>query len=270
MAFILSKLFWFLFNPGNLLVLGLVTGYLAGFAPWKRFRRLGRIVLVTTLGAMLAVAILPLGSWLTVPLEERFPAPAVLPEGVAGIIALGGAFHLRRSADRGTAQLNEYGERMIAFADLARRFPEARLIFTGGSGSLRDHEIRESDFVPGLMADLGIDPGRILFERESRNTHENAVYSKRLAKAPPGEVWLLITSAFHMPRAMGVFRAAGWDVVPYPVDYQTSGPGQGRLGFSLTSGLYLLGLGLHEWVGLAAYRALGWTTAFYLAPKPRS
>ncbi len=268
MTFISSKIFWFLFNPGNLLVLGLLAGYLAGFAPWARLRRLGRIVLGTTLGAMLAVAILPIGSWLTLPLEERFPAPAVLPQRVNGIVALGGALHLRRSADRGAAQLNEYAERMIAFADLARRFPEARLIFTGGSGSLRDRAIRESDFAPGLMADLGLDPGRVLFERESRNTYENAVYSKRLAKAPPDEVWLLVTSAFHMPRAMGVFRAAGWNVVPYPVDYQTSGPGQGGLGFDLAGGLQLIGLGLHEWVGLAAYRALGWTATLYPAPKP--
>jgi uncharacterized SAM-binding protein YcdF (DUF218 family) len=269
MAFVLSKIFWFLFNPGNLLVLGLLAGFLAGFAPWGRLRRLGRIVLGTTLGAILAVAILPLGSWVTAPLEERFPAPAVLPQEVRGIIALGGAFHLRRSADRGTAQLNQHAERMIAFANLARRYPEARLIFTGGSGSLRDREIRESDFAPGLMAELGIDPGRILFERESRNTYENAVYSKRLAKAAPGEVWLLVTSAFHMPRAMGVFRAAGWKVVPYPVDYQTSVPGWGELGFDLTGGLQLLGLGLHEWAGLAAYRVLGWTVELYPAPKPR-
>ncbi len=219
---------------------------------------------------MLAVAILPMGSWVTVPLEERFPAPSVLPERVAGIIALGGALHLRRSADRGTAQLGEYAERMIAFADLARRFPDARLIFTGGSGSPRDQDIRESDFVPEIMADLGIDPGRVLLERDSRNTHENAVYSKRLAGAPPGGVWLLVTSAFHMPRAMGVFRAAGWNVAPYPVDYQTSGPGRGRLGFSLAGGLHRLGLGLHEWAGLAAYRVMGWTATLYPAPKPGS
>jgi len=267
MAFVASKIFWFLFNPGNLLVLGLLSGYLAGFTPWRRVRRLGQMVFKAALGAMLAVAVLPLGYWLMVPLEERFPAPAVLPQTVTGIVALGGAFHLRRSADRGSPQLNEFAERMIAFADLARRYPEARLVFAGGSGSLRDQDIRESDFAPDLMSVLGIDPGRVLFERESRNTYENAVFAKRVAKAVPGEVWLLVTSAFHMPRSMAVFRAAGWNVVPYPVDYQTSGPGHGGLGFSLTGGLRLLSLGLHEWVGLAAYRVLGWSATLYPAPE---
>ncbi len=268
MTFGFAKIFWLLFKPGNLLVFGFLAGYLAEFTPWRRIRRLGRIVLGATLGAILAVAILPIGSWLTGPLEDRFAAPAGLPERVDGVIVLGGAIDLRRSVDRGTAELNQHAERMIAFADLARQYPKARLIFAGGSGSLYDQKHKESDFAPRLMADLGIDPRRVVFERESRNTYENALYTKRLIGPRPDETWLLVTSAFHMPRAVGVFRAAGWDVMPVPVDYQTSGPGQASLGFDLTGSLRLIGLGLHEWVGLAAYRALGWTATFYPGAKP--
>ena len=267
MSFSFSKIFWFIFNPGNLVVLGLAVGILAVFMPGHRTRRFGRGVLAFMLGAILALAVLPIGPWLVGPLEERFAAPAAMPNRVDGVIVLGGAFSLKRSAARRTAQLNEYADRMVAFAALARRYPAARLVFSGGSGDLLDQESRESDFAAGLMADLGIAPERIVFERDSRNTYENALYAKRLAKPQPGEVWLLVTSAFHMPRAMGVFRMARWTVVPYPVDYQTQGPGQAGLGFDFAGGLRLATLGLHEWIGLAAYRAFGWSTSFYPAPS---
>jgi uncharacterized SAM-binding protein YcdF (DUF218 family) len=127
---------------------------------------------------------------------------------------------------------------------------------------------KESDFAPGLMAELGIDPARVIFERDSRNTYENALYTKRLAEPGPDEVWLLVTSAFHMPRAVGVFRQAGWRVVPYPVDYQSGGLDHAGLGFDLVGGLDLIDLAVHEWLGLGAYRAFGWTDALYPGPAP--
>lgn len=267
MGFTLSKIVWALAEPGTLLVLVLGLGALGALAPWRRVRALGRGLLGLGVLALVAVAVLPLGAWLLVPLEERFPAPRRLPERVDGVVVLGGAIRLSVSADRGSAELNEYADRMTTFAALARRFPEARLVFAGGSGSLGRREHREADFAVGLFADLGLDLGRIQFERDSRNTRENALFSRDLVRPQPGETWLLVTSAFHMPRAVGVFRRLGWVVTPYPVDYQTGGAQSIGLGFEVTRSLTLLSRGLHEWLGLVGYRILGWTDRLFPAPR---
>jgi uncharacterized SAM-binding protein YcdF (DUF218 family) len=270
MLFGLSKVFWVLCNPGALLVIGAALGGLARFAPWRRVRRLGSALVGLTIVAMVAVAVLPLGAWLILPLEERFPRPEALPAQVDGIVVLGGAIDPARSAARDEPELNEHAERMIAFAALARRYPEARLIFTGGSGRLTDQTNREADYAVQVMADLGIAPDRVMYERESRNTAENARFALKMAKPRPGERWLLVTSAFHMPRAVGAFRFAGWPVTPYPVDYCTEGPGEAGLGFDLPGDLALLTLALHEWIGLAAYRTLGWTGSLFPGPDGAS
>ncbi|MFQ5773139.1 MAG: YdcF family protein [Kiloniellaceae bacterium] len=269
MLFVLSKVFWTVFNPGTLLVVFTVCGALALLAPWRRVRGAGRAVLALALLAMLAIAILPLGTWLLAPLEDRFPSPDRLPAQVDGIIVLGGALDLRRSAARNAAELNEHADRMTAFAALARRYPDARLVFAGGSGLLTDQEHRESDFALGLLAALGIGPQRLAFERESRNTHENALYSKEMVRPQAGEAWLLVTSAFHMPRAVGAFRRVGWDVTPYPVDFLTGGRAEADLGFEFTRSLALVTLGLHEWIGLIVYRVLGWSDRVFPAPEHR-
>jgi uncharacterized SAM-binding protein YcdF (DUF218 family) len=267
MLFGLSKVFWTVFNPGALLVIAAALGGLFRFAPWRRVRRLGSVLVGATIVSMLAIAVLPLGAWLILPLEERFPRPEVLPAQVDGIVVLGGAIDLSRSTARGEPELNDHAERMIAFAALARRYPEARLIFTGGSGALTDRVHREADYAVQVMSDLGIAPGRVRYERESRNTAENARFTMKMAAPKPGERWLLVTSASHMPRAVGAFRHVGWRVIAYPVDYFSGGPGEAGLGFDLTGGLDLLTLALHEWIGLAAYRMLGWSDSLFPGPE---
>jgi uncharacterized SAM-binding protein YcdF (DUF218 family) len=151
---------------------------------------------------------------------------------------------------------------MTEFVALARRYPDAKLVFSAGSASVFPDQPPETDGAKLLFGELGIDPSRVIFEDRSRNTYENAVFSKALATPKPGEIWLLVTSASHMPRSVGVFRAAGWTVVPWPVAYKTGGPYTVRFG-----GHFLhLDLALHEWIGLAAYRVLGRTNALFPAP----
>ena len=265
-VFDISKIFWALAAPGTLIALGLLVGGAAVLTPWRRVRRAGRGLLGFAIALVVAISVLPLGTWLLVPLEERFPAPKILPAKLDGIVVLGGAISLGVSADRGSAQLNQHGERMISFADLARRYSDARLIFTGGSGSRGDQENRESDFAPALFEKLGIERDRIMFERNSRNTHENAVFTKAAARPRDGEVWVLVTSALHMPRTMGVFRRIGWSMLPYPVDYLTGGHLKFDMGFEFLRSLDLVSLGVHEWIGLAAYRLLGWSDRFFPGP----
>lgn len=275
MLFVLSKVFWTLANPGALLALAAFFGLLGLAVPRERVRRLARRLLVVLAAAIVAVAVLPLDRLALTALEARFPAPAALPASVDGIVVLGGAIQLRRSIDRGAAQLNEYADRMVAAVALARRYPDARLVFTGGSSLVLDQAHREADYARQVFAALGLDQSRVVYESRSRNTHENATLTKRLVAPEPGETWLLVTSAFHMPRAVGVFRQAGWEgLIPYPVDYLTGGwEVAWRPRFSLTASLRGLSLAFHEGIGLLAYRLLGRTDSLYPGPgdaPPRS
>lgn len=253
MTFALSKIFWMVVQPGNLLLLLLLLGLLLGLTRW---RRLGRWLTAGVALAFLAIAILPLGDWLIVPLEQRFPGPDKLPDRVDGIIVLGGAVSVGATVEYGRPALNGHAERMTEFIALARRYPQAKLVFTGGSAALLgDGKVTEADVAQFLFETIGPAPERVIYESESRNTFENAVNSKRLVAPNDGETWLLVTSAFHMPRAVGVFRKAGWTVQPYPVDYKSRRRPQMRVG--LSGGLSMLHFATHEWIGMVAYHLLG-------------
>jgi uncharacterized SAM-binding protein YcdF (DUF218 family) len=264
MSFLLSKLLWPLVTPGNALLLLLAIGAGLLFTRWRRAGR--RLVLAVTIG-LAAVAVLPVGDWIVAPLENRFPRP-VPPAHVDGVVVLGGAVESERFVERGEIGLNAAAERFTALIELARRYPQARLVYTAGDPSLRGvaPNPREAVAARRLYASLGFEAARIAFEDEARNTFENAVDAKALARPEPGETWLLVTSAWHMPRAIGVFRRQGWPVVAWPVDYTTTGrlwPGKG---IELAGELAMIDRGAREWAGLVAYRLLGYTDALFPGP----
>jgi uncharacterized SAM-binding protein YcdF (DUF218 family) len=262
----LSKAFWLFAQPGNLLVLLLVLGCLFLFTRWQGF---GRFLVALVALAMLVIAIVPVGRWVLAPLENRFPQLTDLPPKVDGIIMLGGGINTVMTEARNQPQVNEHADRFLAFADLARRYPQAKLVFSGGGPSLRGGTFREADASREAMDWMGMDTGRVVFEHESRNTFENVVDSKTLVHPAAGEVWLLVTSAYHMPRAVGIFRSQGWPVIPYPVDYQT-GAGQDDWANSadFLTNLDQLSLGLKEWAGLLANNWLGHSDSQLPAPQP--
>jgi uncharacterized SAM-binding protein YcdF (DUF218 family) len=264
--FTLSKIFWLLASPDSLYLILLCTGAVLTFTRW---RRAGVKLLVGMSVVGVVVATVPFGTWLLIPLENRFPTVTALPDRVNGVVVLGGAVRQHITAARGQPALTGAAERMTEFVALARRYPSARLVFTGGSGSLFDQSLKETMVARALFTQLGLDVSRIVFEDRSRNTYENAVMTRELVAPKPGETWLLITSAMHMPRAHGAFAKAGWRVIPYPVDYQTTGIYDWGFGFSLSSGLDGIAYAMHEWIGLVAYRAMGWTDAIFPTPQPR-
>ncbi|MDH5749991.1 MAG: YdcF family protein [Rhodospirillales bacterium] len=263
MFFYLSKIIWIFLDPGNLFLIVLVSG---GILLVTRWRRTGlRLIGLSTLFALI-IAIVPVGTWLSGVLEDRFPAIKALPDKVDGIIVLGGVINPRLTQARGQPAVGGAVERLLAFAQLAKRYPEANLVFTAGSGSLLHQNLKEAHLVGPVFEQLGVNPARIIYEDQSRNTFENATYSRRLVNPGAKENWILVTSAFHMPRAVGCFRKIGWNVIPYPVDYSTLGNNDLQLRFNFTYGAGRLGGALHEWLGLFVYWITGKTDAFIPAP----
>jgi uncharacterized SAM-binding protein YcdF (DUF218 family) len=269
MSFILSKVLGVLLDPATLLLLLFgAGGGLLGFAgrhPMSRMRKLAVRLLAFGAASALFLAIFPLGLWLTSVLESRFPAPSPMPDRVDGIIVLGGFIDPVASRERGRPSVGGAVDRLFAFLSLSRQYPSARLVFTGGSGSLLNPEASEAPLARQLLAEMGFDVGRVIFEDKSRNTWENAEFSKQLVDPKPGETWLLVTSAAHMARSVGCFRKAGWEVAAYPADWRTR-PGQPVLRFDLAGGLGHLGNALHEIYGLAAYYMMGRTSALFPSP----
>ena len=254
--FIASKLIGALLRPDTWIVIALACIALALIL---QRRRIALWISSITLGMLVVLSVLPLGDLLLQRIERRYPANPNL-DAVDGIIVLGGGEDARGSAYWGQVQLKEGAERFTAAMELARRFPEAQLLFTGGSGALRDvagAATSEASIAEGFFLAQGIAPERLLLEGQSRNTAENARLSLTLADPVPDETWVLVTSAFHMPRAMRSFDAAGWDgLVAWPVDYRTSGFGDG-IGWDLTQNLSVLNTAIREHVGQLAYRLTG-------------
>lgn len=248
--FVVSKLFWALVRIETWFVLLILLALWALSA--GRVRR-ARGILWVTLLAFLAIGFLPLGDRMLHRLESTHAVPELSGE-VDGIIILGGAEDGPRSAFWGVTQVNEAAERIIAGAILARAHSGARVVFTGGSGALIQVEDRGADWAGRMLVDLGVAPERLVLERQSRNTAENAVMSRRLAEPVEGEVWVLVTSGFHMPRALQSFAGAGWTgIVPYPVDFRSL-PEVRAIGWDPAARIGTLNLVLKEGLGTLAYR----------------
>lgn len=249
MFFVVSKIAWIIASPINVLLFGALIGVLLCYGRRARF---GRVLALAAILVLLAAAILPLGRVLIAPLEDRFPVPPSDLPAPAGIIVLGGAIDDTTSAARGQTIFDEGGERITEAVILAKRFPEARIVYTGGTAS----------FVPGakstealrareLMAEMGVARDRITIEDKSRNTAENARFTAAIVRPEASQRWIIVTSAFHMPRAMGVFEKAGFQPIAYPVSFYTLGRWRGDLRLN-----YWPGMGHSERLGSA--RRFGW------------
>ena len=255
--FYLSKLFWLVAKPGNALFLLILLGVIL---LWSKRAQWGRLILTVTVAGMVVVAFIPVGKWLLHPLEHRFPINPELPEKVDGIIVLSGGVGAKPTAVMNQIQVNEQVDRELAFMRLALRYPEAKLLYTGGSSSLTHQQFKGADAARRMMEEQGFDVGRVVFERESRNTVESALLSQSIMLPKEGENWLLITTAWHLPRSVGVFCKVGWATIPYPVDFSTTKEGGFGLNFSFAGHLNGLEIGVKEWLGLTAYWLSGKTT----------
>jgi uncharacterized SAM-binding protein YcdF (DUF218 family) len=264
--FVLSKTLGIMLLPVNFLI---GIGLLGAILLVTRFASLGRKFLIAGFVLLALAGFSPLGNLLIYPLESRFP-PWDAARGVPdGIIILGGSIDPDVSVARGIPIVRSAPDRIIAAAALARKYPNARVVFSGGSANLISNDAREADFAGAIFESLGIAKSRMIMERRSRNTFENAEFSRALVAPKAGERWLLVTSAYHMPRSVGLFRKAGFPVEPYPVDWRTGG--RDDL-FTFTNiavdGLSRTDIAVREWMGLIAYRATGKIDELLPGPEP--
>lgn len=240
---------WLFVKPSQLILIAAVLG--VAFWRWRmgRWCRGAAVVLVVIF------ALLPTAAWLMKPLETRFPIPPAF-DRVDGIVVLAGSEIVTLSELYGQPQLDAMGDRLTTFLTLAARYPEARLVHSGSR--------EEAAVARGVILGIGTPPDRVRFEEDSRNTCESAAATRALVSPAPSERWLLVTSAFHLPRAVACFRAVGWNVVPYPADFQR---GPDRWYFGLVGNLNDSDLASHEWLGLVYYRLRGFTRELFPAPS---
>ena len=253
--FITSKLFSFATQPLAWAVLLLLCGLIC--LPLRRKWGMG-----LSWGALLMMLLLgwqPLPDLLLRHLEGQYaemPPHADL-SGYAGVVVLGGAMEAGHVQEAHTQPLlNNAAERMTAPVALLRRYPKLRLVFTGGEGTLLGTGPSEAERARIFFESLGLTGKTVAYEAASRNTFENARFAAKLPGVDVKQRWLLVSSAWHMPRAMASFTRAGWNVTAYPVDFRT-----GRFTpwsqYSLLSSSEHWQLVLHELLGLLAYRLAG-------------
>ena len=264
MFFVLSKVLWFLVQPLNLIALLVIGSVLAS---WRGKARAARRMAVMAMLGLITPIVVPVDRWLLAPLEQRFTAPDPMPQKVAGIILLGGAQRPALTAHWKQPELNASAETLITFVALARRYPLAKLVFSGGSGDIFHQELSEGETVRLFLEQQGFEGSRVQYENKSRNTYENALFSQRLLQPKQEENWLMITNARTVPRAMGVFRKLGWNVTPVPADHTVIPLGEWEPRFNLALEFTVINEGLHEWLGLIAYYVSGKSNDLFPAPQ---
>jgi uncharacterized SAM-binding protein YcdF (DUF218 family) len=265
MFFVFSKTLGFLVTPSNFFVVAAAAGACLMLTRWRR------LALTLLIGGVVMLAVLglsPLSNVLLLTLSERFPAWQAGNADPDGVIVLGGVIDPEVSAERGQVELDSSAERALALLSLARRYPKAKIVFSGGSGNLIMDPVAETRFAKALLAEFALTGDRFVFEETSRTTYENALNTFQLLKPKPGDRYLLVTSSFHMPRSIGAFRRVGFEVEAYPVDWRTRGWRDATLPFDrVSAGLSRADVALHEWTGLLGYWLTGRSSELLPAPR---
>lgn len=263
MFFILSKTLGVLTQPSVFLI---VVGFFGLALVLTRWRRAGKKIALASLVLLLLLGLFPVGNVLLHVLEARFPKWDAARGAPDGVVVLGGAISPSMSRAYGEPSVGGNAGRILGMAQLARAYPQARIIYSGGDGTLSGREGAEADYVPPLLELFGLPRDRVILEARSRNTVENAIFSKAIANPKPDERWLLVTSARHMPRAIGIFRQAGFAVEAYPVGWRTGPQPDFSPSGNIVANLSELDGAAYEWVGLLAYWVTGKSSALFPAP----
>jgi uncharacterized SAM-binding protein YcdF (DUF218 family) len=249
MFFLISKTIGAMLIPSNLLI---TIGVLGLILIRGRYSTLGRKLLIVCVAGFIVCGVLPTGYLLLNPIETRFPTWSSANGAPDGIVVLGGGV-----------------ERVIAAVKLSRQYPKMRVVYSGGNPDLVQGDgAAEADLAEPQLVALGLERERLLLDRQARNTQENAEFAKALARPKPGERWLLVTAAYQMPRAVGIFRKVGFTVEAYPLDHWKKRDELLPLHTTFLDRVRLTDLAVREWIGLIAYRLAGRTTELLPSPEP--
>jgi len=213
---------------------------------------MGRRLAIASAILFVIIGILPTGVWLTRPLENQYPRPS-WPSHVDGVLVLGGGLHTEIIASRHAPATEVTEGRLVSAYELARHYPSARIVFSGGSGVIGGERFPEAQAAKYIFEQMGLDPNRLTLEDQSHNTFENISFSQKLVKPRSDEIWVLATAAIQLPRAMQVAERMHWKLIPWPTDYLTASRG-GYVIFGPTNNLSIFDAAFHEWAGQLAYR----------------
>jgi uncharacterized SAM-binding protein YcdF (DUF218 family) len=252
MFFMISKLFWMVAAPSHwlgALVLACALSLMLGRVRFARVLALAAALL------LLLAGVVPVSSYIIRDLENRYPRPA-WPAHVDGILILGAGYNTHVLRTRHAPASNGAAYRLTEAYAAALHYPNARVVFSGGSGALGGTDWSEAESARYVLVQMGLDPKRLILEARSRNTDENIRFSKELVKPKTGETWLLVTSAVHMPRSMAIARKNDWAMVAWPSDYIT-GPQISGMDFEIGANLAMTDFAVHEAIGVLAYRLTG-------------
>lgn len=261
MFFILSKTIGLLIQP----VLHLLLLALVGFVLLRWSKKLGRMMLIAAFTLTIAYSFVGFSAFLLRPLENQIAAANSNEIAEAeGVIILGGYTGSGIVAQsRNQFTLGSAAERVVQGLVLHKQFPDKPIWFTGFSGALRPSGWSEAENTQTMLDALQVDSQNLKFEARSQNTYQNAAYMLEAVKPTRDEQWLLVTSAAHMPRAAGAFRAAGWPDMSYlPTDYRTT---PSAISWEFNPGISFTAIqtAYHEYAGLFMYWLTGrWVAAY--------
>ncbi len=260
MSFYLSKILWLIFNPFNIILFLVFFGFICQLIFKNIFHKLFYFF---ALVVFIIVAVIPTGKFMIYNLEKNFHTSTTIPIQIDGILILSGATSPRLSKEYNQIHLNGSVERLTESIQLIRKYPKAKVIFSGGSGSIYDQKLTHADVAREFFKQMGVDTSKIIFESKSRNTYENILYSKKIINPVSNENWLVVTSAFHMTRVINIGEQLNWMFIPYAVDFNSSRIFSWRLSLNLLGNINKLQLASHEWLGLITYYLMGRTSKIY-------
>ena len=260
MSFFLSKFLWYFINPFSLFIFLFLIGLI--FLVFKKHKK-AFYILSLTFFSLLLVSIFPIGKYAINVLEKDYHLENKYPNNVDGILILAGATDPYLSKEYNSIELNDSAERLLESVFLIQKYKNAKIIFSGGSGYLNYPNLDHAKIAKNFFNKMKIENKNIIYENKSRNTYENILFSKQIAKPQEDEKWLLVTSAFHMKRAILISKKQKWKFIPYPVDFKQSKKISLKPSIHFFSNFTSFQKAFHEWLGLFSYYLMGRTDNFF-------
>ena len=254
MSFYLSKIVWIILNPFNILLISILLGFLLSFLSNKTF---SKIIYSLTFIFFIITAVMPTGKFMIYQLEKKFHVLESLPNKIDGILILSGATNPVLTKEYNQISLNDSVERLTESIQLMKKYSNTKIIFSGGSGLINNQKLTHSEVARLFFANFEITLENIVYENKSRNTYENILFSKKIANPKINENWLIVTSAFHMPRALNIAEKLDWKFIPYAVDFRVMKKFSWKPTIKFLENISKFQTASHEWVGLVAYYWIG-------------